>query len=366
MDGIGGGVLVVIAAALWVAYLLPSWFRRRQYLATERNAVRLQQTLRILAETSETPEAVQVEATAREVAKQRRRLKRLQQEQDRAADRRVDALVAAGSVVYGPSEGASVVEPVDGVVESTADVAPAAGAPAPAEMLPGSDAPDVETAGPVVPAAGLERALRARAALRRGRLACTTMLLSSLAGAGVGVSILLDGGLVVGGILIGAGSLFALFAWSGLRTLARRRITAPAAVPAVPAAPTVERSTAADDEPFDVDAGEGEEHAWTPQPLPRPLTLSRGTVAAMAMASVEEAARLTAATKSAEFERRAAELEPEVPALPAAAERREPEPEAPAAPAATLSPYARMGYVDESAAGFEGLDSVLARRRNAG
>ncbi|NUT58077.1 MAG: hypothetical protein HOQ00_04425, partial [Agromyces sp.] len=52
MDVIGGGVLVAAAAALWIAYLLPSWLRRRQYLATERNAVRLQQTLRILAETA--------------------------------------------------------------------------------------------------------------------------------------------------------------------------------------------------------------------------------------------------------------------------------------------------------------------------
>src|SRR5215207_3682302 len=68
MDVIGGGVLVAAAAALWIAYLLPTWLRRRQYLATERNAVRLQQTLRILAETAETPEAVRVEATAREVA----------------------------------------------------------------------------------------------------------------------------------------------------------------------------------------------------------------------------------------------------------------------------------------------------------
>ncbi|HZW42005.1 MAG TPA: hypothetical protein VFE99_06865, partial [Agromyces sp.] len=72
MDVIGGGLLVAVAALLWIAYLLPSWLRRRQYLATERNAVRLQQTLRILAETAETPEAVRVEATAREVAAQQR------------------------------------------------------------------------------------------------------------------------------------------------------------------------------------------------------------------------------------------------------------------------------------------------------
>jgi hypothetical protein len=76
MDVIGGGVLVAAAAALWIAYLLPTWLRRRQYLATERNAVRLQQTLRILAETAETPQAVRVEATAREVVTQQRILPR--------------------------------------------------------------------------------------------------------------------------------------------------------------------------------------------------------------------------------------------------------------------------------------------------
>ncbi|RXZ37309.1 hypothetical protein ESO86_18470, partial [Agromyces binzhouensis] len=72
MDPIGGGVLVAVAATLWIAYLLPSWLRRRQYLATERNAVRLQQTLRILAETAEAPEEVRTGVTAREVAAQER------------------------------------------------------------------------------------------------------------------------------------------------------------------------------------------------------------------------------------------------------------------------------------------------------
>ncbi len=37
----GGGVVLAIAAALWLLYLVPTWLRRREYLATERNAVRL-------------------------------------------------------------------------------------------------------------------------------------------------------------------------------------------------------------------------------------------------------------------------------------------------------------------------------------
>jgi len=66
MDSVlGGGVLLAVAAALWLAYLVPNWLRRSEYLATERNAVRLQQTIRVLAETAETPEAVRLENAAK-------------------------------------------------------------------------------------------------------------------------------------------------------------------------------------------------------------------------------------------------------------------------------------------------------------
>ncbi len=55
LTGLGGGIMLAIAAALWLVYLVPSWLKRREYLATERNAVRLQQTIRVLAETTEAP-----------------------------------------------------------------------------------------------------------------------------------------------------------------------------------------------------------------------------------------------------------------------------------------------------------------------
>jgi len=61
----GGGVMVAVAATLWVVYLIPTWRRRREYATAERNAVRLQQTLRVLAETSEMPEQVRLGANAR-------------------------------------------------------------------------------------------------------------------------------------------------------------------------------------------------------------------------------------------------------------------------------------------------------------
>ena len=56
----GGGLVLALVAVLWLVYLVPTWQRRREYLATERNAVRLQQTLRILAQTAELPEEVRV------------------------------------------------------------------------------------------------------------------------------------------------------------------------------------------------------------------------------------------------------------------------------------------------------------------
>jgi hypothetical protein len=57
ITGAGGGLLLALAAGLWLAYLVPNWLRRKEFYATERNAVRLSQTIRVLAETSEAPQA---------------------------------------------------------------------------------------------------------------------------------------------------------------------------------------------------------------------------------------------------------------------------------------------------------------------
>ncbi len=83
MTGVlGGGVIFVVAALLWAAVLVPSWVRRRDFQAAERNAVRLQRTLRVLAETAEVPTEVRVEATAREALAQERLLRTAQREQE--------------------------------------------------------------------------------------------------------------------------------------------------------------------------------------------------------------------------------------------------------------------------------------------
>jgi len=74
-DFLGGGLVFAIAAALWIVYLIPTWLRRHTFDATERNAVRMQQTIRALAETSELPTEMRVEASARAVAEQKRLLR---------------------------------------------------------------------------------------------------------------------------------------------------------------------------------------------------------------------------------------------------------------------------------------------------
>ena len=61
LNGVGGGLMLAVAAALWMVYLIPNWLKRREYLATERNAVRLQQTIRVLSETAEVPARVTVQ-----------------------------------------------------------------------------------------------------------------------------------------------------------------------------------------------------------------------------------------------------------------------------------------------------------------
>ena len=86
MDGpvLSGGVIVLVAVLLWMLYLLPSWRGRFQYNAAERNAVRLNQALRVLAETSETPGEVRLELNARTALAQQKLAKKVQSEKEAA------------------------------------------------------------------------------------------------------------------------------------------------------------------------------------------------------------------------------------------------------------------------------------------
>ena len=339
MDVIGGGILVAVAAALWIAYLLPSWLGRRQYLATERNAVRLQQTLRILAETAETPEPVRIEATAREVVSQQRILHEHQEaarlaaeaaEQLAIAERREaeDAAEAARSrAAAALAAQAPVTEPIAKVTDARAGIRPDASVPDP-------------------------RA--ARRSLRRKRAACSlTFLLALLTVVGGLIAAAFGASLLIAAMAGGV----AVAAFSGIVGLARVRVArAPIAVP-VAVAPEVF-------EPIDLPEAAADE-GWTPQPLPRPLHLSRGTIAATAMASIEAAAELKRVEAAAVVARRAERLVPDVPKLRPAASAAAPN-EVAGTASEPANPYARMGIVDDAGPAFDDLDAVLRRRRAVG
>ncbi|SMH32570.1 hypothetical protein SAMN06295885_0753 [Rathayibacter oskolensis] len=316
-DWLGGGVVWALAAVLWVAYLIPTWVRRRSYNATERNAVRLQQTLRILAETAEVPEHVRAEATAREVALQQRRL--------RVTETRQRAEEKAQAMELAQAEKAAR----EALRQATA-----------------STRRSMQTG---------------RSALRWRQGAALTVLIGLVA-AVVGLVMLPFGG--TGAVpLVGA-----LVLAAGLGTLivlapGRRRQAAPAAVATDTAEVARRRAEVfeaelAEEAVADDEVPAAESPSWTPQPLPKPLYLSRGTVAASAMASIDAVERLRAAAAEAELAQRAAAAAPEVAPI------RTPKATAPAPEAPRPSSrFASMGVVE----GVDAidLDQALQRRRGA-
>jgi hypothetical protein len=332
-DVLSGGVVFALAAALWLAYLVPTWLRRREYLATERNAVRLQQTLRILAETAEVPQEVRVEATARDVAIQQRILRKEEERARAEAKARAEAEAAAMR-----ARAAAI------AAESTVTAAPRIAL-----------APDVAQ----------DRARR----LRRVRAATSLLML-------IGLGVVVYGGfdLLASGswIFLAGGTVLTASALVLLSRLAKagrmRRVAAVFQERPV-------QSELFDHAEHDV-AVPAATATWTPQPLPKPLYLSRGSAAASAMASVDAAVALRRAAAREDLERRAAELaprlEPEVAQLKprTAAAVAGSEPAASAGPARTVdappSRFARMGVLDDVESDALDLDAVLRRRRAAG
>lgn len=313
-----GGIIIALSAVLWLAYLLPTWLHRRQYMATERNAVRLQQTLRILAETAEVPDAVRAETSARSVVEQQRALRRAAQEAEAAARARDAAAQRA--------------------------------------------LPKVAPVSATSPSAATR--------LRRTRLVATGILVLALAGVVAGITQIASAGvwtLLVVSSLATFGSLAILQRMSQIA--AARRLQTPEARPLPRTGFTDFHEKTAQPAP----AAEREEgDSWTPVPVPKPLYLSRsqapgphpGTrrVSQTPVSPVEEMRRAAAASEET---LRRAHLEPEVVRL-SASEAEEAAPAASAARPAQPSRFARMGIVDDAAPGMGDLDEVLRRRRAVG
>ena len=298
-DGVGSSVIITLAAVLWLAYLVPTWLRRREYLATERNALRLQQTLRIMAETSEVPQQVRAESTARNVAQQERVLKKQLQRTAAIAEAQ-DAAVARAAA------------------RRLAETQPAI-------------------------AADVAASSSASRRLRRSRATTSAILFAALVGTGLGVAQFVSSGtwmLLALGAAVTVGSIGMLGQMASVgrarAELARGLRSRPAVV--VTAARVIVAPTAA------------VQTTWTPVPVPKPLYMSRPAPERSIGASLEAAAELRQAAADAERRLRGAHQAPEVTPIRSAA-------------SAAPSRFAGMGFVEEQPEMRTDLDAVLRRRR---
>lgn len=237
---LGGGVIVLVAVLLWLVYLLPTWHSRRQYDAAERNAVRLSQALRVLAETSETPDEVRLELNARTAKAQQRIARKALAEREELA-----------KLTQTEHEQART-------DTARRDLAAARALPA---------------------------ARRARAR-RRARIVLNVTVALSLSLIGWGIW-----GAVTTGIQVALWSGVVLLIASGVL---RRRMAVLDARSAMPVARTDAAPRAAV-ALQDVELA-AEERGWAPRELPRPLTASAGSRAAaeIAVAEAQDALRQAA------------------------------------------------------------------------
>jgi hypothetical protein len=323
----GGGLVLALVAVLWLVYLVPTWQRRREYLATERNAVRLQQTLRILAQTAELPEEVRIEANARSVADAQRILAR--EETKREALRRAHEAARQRAVTR-----------------------------------------ELAAAAPVLRAADHDPALAARR-LRRSRLVSTVVLVLGAVAivAGIATSFWVAS---IAGLAFGAGAVAMLAQLAAVsRARARRQV---ASAPRV-GQPLKDFSSSLADPEAEVEA---ESREWTPVPVPTPLYLRRGrqrpaarpaaTVSAPAAESPaddlrRQSERSVQALRESQRAQHQALREAARAEAALSAPRAEPAAASPPPPPAAPSRFARMGIVDDLGEPSFRLDEALERRR---
>lgn len=336
---LGGGVILAIALVLWLVYLVPVWQSRSRFNATERNAVRLNQALRVLAETAENPEELQLELNARTAHEQARLARALEAERLRTERDRVRA--AAEAVREQQRAEALVQKERDRVAAEQARIEKERQR---AELTAERERLVAERR------ASAERRARAR---RMTRLVATILTAAGLGALTAGVwQLVVSEGAGFGGLMIAGGVVAMVLGVSALQRMnrvARRTVvrastetvaeSAPVAVsrPAV-VVPIVERVP-----------------EWQPRVLPRPLSTVTGTSAAAAQDARDAREALRRAAMEEAARQRAAEAAP-VPIRPV-------RPAAPQRPAAA-SPYASMGVVSDEE--IEAHVRTLLARRAAG
>lgn len=330
--------MLALAAVLWFLYLLPNWMRRREFLATERNATRLQRAIRVMAETAEAPVELRVEATARDVARTERLL-----EQER---RRAEALERAE--VHAAELRARAAEAQAAELERVARAAARSHGPVP------------------IPAAALAPSATtlAFARLRRARRVAGLLLLAAVVVGAVQLLLMASTGVALGAWFVLGGCVVAVATSVRMqgRIAARARALATEVTAVAPARRT--RSTLIDAEL----PQERVSREWTPVPIPKPLYIERGEAPRVPVTPPVNAEELLrAAHEEAQRALAAAHAEPEV--VPfrrrdeaASAVPAESAPAAPERPAA--SRFASMGVLGDVDSAMPDLDEVLRRRRS--
>jgi hypothetical protein len=266
MASLGGGAIIAFAAVLWLLYLTPTWLRRREYVRTERTAVRLQQTLRVLAETAEVPDEVRAEVSAKSVAEQHRALRESARRAEAVArprDAKAERKLAAGSVPREPRSRAAAASEI------------------------------------------------AATRLRRSRVLATNILVVGITLTGWGVSDLAAGGpweFLIAGLVVSFLAV-ALLQRASTVAAAHRAVTA---VDQAVVVPEEQRSFT------DWERAETSRPTWTPVPLPKPRYLEQAVAEVPPAAprnDIAIAASLRAAAQRADEALRAAHAAPEVAAL---------------------------------------------------
>ncbi|MGV9193596.1 large exoprotein [Microbacterium sp. MC2] len=294
---LGGGVIALVAVGLWLIYLLPSWHGRHQYDAAERNALRLNRALRVLAETSETPEEVRLELNARTAAAQQKLAKRAQTEREQAeldvARAQLRAARAEAAVASERARAESAVSRERARAEALAArerakaeaVAAREQAKAESAATRAQIAAARERARREAAAALAEPALRRAQARRRVRLATTVLAVAAVALTGWGIAQVIAG---AGQLLLWAGVALLTACALVLRQMAAVQRRAVARVAPVEVGRTVASAPGRIMDP--------ETPSWTPRELPRPLTASAGSRAAAVLdgAAARDAVRRAA------------------------------------------------------------------------
>ncbi|MCR2812961.1 large exoprotein [Microbacterium sp. zg.Y1084] len=300
---LGGGVIVAVAVALWLIYLLPSWYSRYQYEAAERNALRMNRALRVLAETSEAPEEMRLELNARTALAQQRLARQALAEREQASlqTARAELVVAkerSRAEVEAAKERARVeAEVARAEAEAAKERARADAEYARAEAVVARERARAHAAAAQERARAEAAAARALPAARRARARRRARLVTSVL-ALAGIVMAGWGGLVLA--VTGTTTLLAIGATTtvacALLLVRMARVGARAGMRAGVRTVVASESSLAAVATSLQDVSLADERAWMPRELPRPLTASAGSRAAAALdaAAAQDALRQAA------------------------------------------------------------------------